>query len=38
MDLKKLINRGIELGLSEIEVYSSETVNKNVKYVRRRDK
>lgn len=31
MDLKKLINRGIELGLSEIEIYSSESLNKNIK-------
>ena len=31
MDLKKLINRGIELGLAEIEVYSSESINKNIK-------
>ena len=31
MDLKKLINRGIELGLAEIEVYSSESINKSIK-------
>ena len=31
MDLKKLISRGIELGLQEIEVYANERTNKTIK-------
>ena len=31
MDLKKLIEKGLELGLTEVEIYACEKLNKSIK-------